>query len=821
MKRKLVSLFLCLVMVVGLLPQTVLFASAAYSGTCGENLTWTLDDNGTLTISGSGAMEDYSPYSAPWYSYQSKIKTVVIEDSVTSIGDSAFDYCYCLTEITVDADNPNYSSLDGNLYNKNRTTLIQYATGKSETSFTIPDSVTSIGDSAFYNCDGLTEVTIPDSVTSIGDDAFYNCSALTSVTIGNGVTSIGSYAFFYCGALTSVTIGNGVTSIGKSAFSDCDALTSITIPDSVTSIGKSAFSDCDALTEITVDADNPNYSSLDGNLYNKNRTTLIQYAIGKSETSFTIPDSVTSIGDKAFERCYALTEITIPDSVTSIGERAFYYCSALTEITIPDSVTSIGDEAFYYCDALTSVTIGNGVTSIGKSAFCDCDALTSITIPDSVTSIGDDAFSNCSKLTSITIPDSVTSIGRSAFYYCSKLTEVYYGGDENDRSKISIGSYNTPLTDATWYYITKYNVTISSVTGGVVLSDKKTAAEGETVTLTVTPNAGYEFVAFLVDGVAISGNTFTMPKTAVTVTAEFTAIDYAVTAGECENGSVSVDKETANIGDTVTVVTMPNAGYELSKILVNGKANSGSTFTMPAEDVVVTAEFVKKVYTIQTVQPEEGIVMVDKTSATFGEIVTVTTVPAIGYVLAKIKVNGTAIAGNQFMMPKANATVTAEFKLINDVRVSTVNGAQIRTTGAQGLRFISSIDKTSLDFDRVVEYGTILIPSADITDISELQIGATLNGHAVAKVPANFIYDETDDAVTFTAVITNVAAKNYAREYTARAYAIMDDGSVVYADTGASRSIYAVAKRGLENPNESDANKEIFQSIVDTVEGEN
>ena len=156
-----------------------------------------------------------------------------------------------------------------------------------------------------------------------------------------------------------------------------------------------------------------------------------------------------------------------------------------------------------------------------------------------------------------------------------------------------------------------------------------------------------------------------------------------------------------------------------------------------------------------------------------------------------------------------------------DLTVSTVNGAQIRTSGAQGLRFISSIDKTSLDFDRVVEYGTILIPSADITDISELQIGATLNGHAVAKVKANYIYDETDDAVTFTAVITNVAAKNYAREYTARAYAIMDDGSVVYADTGASRSIYAVAKRGLENENESDANKEIFQSIVDTVEGGN
>ncbi|MBQ3055103.1 MAG: InlB B-repeat-containing protein [Oscillospiraceae bacterium] len=164
-------------------------------------------------------------------------------------------------------------------------------------------------------------------------------------------------------------------------------------------------------------------------------------------------------------------------------------------------------------------------------------------------------------------------------------------------------------------------------------------------------------------------------------------------------------------------------------------------------------------------------------------------------------------------------TLYAQWEQINNVTLSTVNGAQIRTTGAQGLRFISSVDKTGVDFSRVMEYGTVLIPSADLTDISELQIGATLNGHTVAKVPANYIYDESDDEVTFTAVITNVAAKNYAREYTARAYAIMDDGSVVYADAGASRSIYAVAKRGLENPNESDTNKEIFQEIVNSVEG--
>lgn len=153
-----------------------------------------------------------------------------------------------------------------------------------------------------------------------------------------------------------------------------------------------------------------------------------------------------------------------------------------------------------------------------------------------------------------------------------------------------------------------------------------------------------------------------------------------------------------------------------------------------------------------------------------------------------------------------------------EVNLTTVNGAQIRTIGKQGLRFISTIDKTSADFSNVVEFGTILIPSADITDISELQIGATLNGHTVAKVQAKKLYEETDSVITFTAVITNIAEKNYAREYTARAYAIMDDGSVVYAQAGASRSIYIVAKRGLDNSSESISNLVIFQDIVDLVE---
>ena len=482
--------------------------AAAYSGKCGDNLTWSLDtDTGVLTISGTGDMYYWNYYGdVPWYSNRSSVKTVVIGDSVTSIGNYAFEDCTGLTSITI----PDSVTSIGERAFYNCTGLTSVTIGNSVTSIgsfafsdcdsltsvtignsvtsigvcafynctgltsvtipdsvtsigyhafynctgltsvTIPDSVTSIGEGAFTGCTGLTSVTIPDSVTSIGDYAFEGCTSLTSVTIGNSVTSIGEDAFRGCTGLTSVTIGNSVTSIGGSAFRYCESLTSVTIPDSVTSIGGSAFYGCTGLTSITVKEGNPNYSSDEyGVLFNKDKTLLIQYPIGNTRTSYTIPDSVTSIGDWAFIYCTSLTSVTIGNSVKSIGGEAFYDCDSLTSVTIgnsvksigvsafrgctgltsvtiPDSVTSIGDYAFSGCTGLTSVTIGNSVTSIGYRAFYYCTGLTSVTIPDSVTSIGGSAFENCTGLTSVTIPDSVTSIGDYAFTNCNNIYLLVY-----------------------------------------------------------------------------------------------------------------------------------------------------------------------------------------------------------------------------------------------------------------------------------------------------------------------------------------------------------------------------------------------------------
>ena len=426
------------------------------------------------------------------------LTAMTIPDSVTSIGIGAFYSCKSLTTIVI----PNgITTISGSTFHSctnlisitipdSVTNIYDYAFSDCENlkSIKIPSSVTSIGDYVFSSCKNLTSITIPNKVTSIGDGAFKYCENLSSITIPDGVTSIGIDTFYFCESLTSVTIPDGVTSIGKYAFEYCQSLTNITIPKSVSSIGDSALSGCGNLTNIAVDPANAYYSSDNGVLFDKNKSTLLAYPAGKSQTEYTIPNSVKSIGNSAFERCKNLTSITIPNSVTSIGNDAFSSCSNLTDVIIPNSVTSFGSRVFIGTqwlenqrqnsslvivnnilidgsDASGEVIIPDGVTSIGSFSFSFCSSLTSIEIPDSCTKIDDYAFFE-SSLKKITIPTSVISIGDSAFERCP-LNDVHYNGSIYDWKKINIGDCNDELKNEIIHYIDgihTHSYTISKIT---------------------------------------------------------------------------------------------------------------------------------------------------------------------------------------------------------------------------------------------------------------------------------------------------------------------------------------------------------------------
>ena len=433
----------------------------------GDNLTYILDSEGTLTISGTGDMKDYKLKELGFYNNSDispfydnpDIKKVIIEDGVTSIGDYAFYGCSSLTHITI----PDGVTSIG---------CGAFSGCDSLIDITIPDSVTNIENSAFYEIpwynnqlDGLvyagkvaykfkgempenTEITIKDGTVGIAEGAFYECTSLTRVTIPDSVTNIGPHAFQSCSSLTDITIPGSVTSIGGNAFYGCKSLTNLTIPDSVTNIGVGAF------------FETPWYSKQpDGVIYVGKVASGYKGKMTEN-TLITLEEGTTGIAGYAFLGYTSLTDITIPDSVTSIGEAAFSMCSSLTDITIPDSVTSIGEAAFSGCSSLKGISVNennpkysssdgvlfdkyketlicypdgkdltkyvipDGVTSIGVNAFAKRDTLTDIIVPDSVTSIREMAFSMCNELKNIIIPEGVTSIGYSAFEGCESLTRI-------------------------------------------------------------------------------------------------------------------------------------------------------------------------------------------------------------------------------------------------------------------------------------------------------------------------------------------------------------------------------------------------------------
>ena len=412
----------------------------------------------------------------------------------------------------------------------------------------IPNSVTSIASYAFDGCKGLTSISIPNSVTNIGHNVFRDCTGLTSIVVESGnmvydsrnncnaiietatntliqgykttiipnsVTSIGRSAFSDCTGLTSITIPNSVTSIGEFAFSGCTGLTSVTIGNSVTSIGWDAFRGCTGLTSIVVESDNIVYDSR--NNCNAIIETATNTLIQGCKTTI-IPNSVTSIGYRAFDDCMGLTSITIPNSVTEVGLSAFYDCMDLTSVTIGNSVTSIGEWAFYGCTGLTSIVIPNSVTSIGRSAFSDCRGLTSVTIGNSVTSIGNRAFSYCTGLTSITsLAITPPTIDTDVFEEVSTDIPVY----------VPCGSREAYSMAEEWKSFTNYIEQMTAIVAitsqdenkGIITITKQASCEDNECTFVATAKEDYRFVQWS-DGNTDNPRTIIVTED-ITLTAEF------------------------------------------------------------------------------------------------------------------------------------------------------------------------------------------------------------------------------------------------------------------------------------------------------------
>lgn len=363
------------------------------------NWTWSLED-GVLTISGTGKMAKFYERGAPWYGERAKIHQIIIEDGINSIGDNAFYDCNNLININI----------------SNTVNQIGYSAFRkcaSLSSVIIPDGVTSIEGRAFQGCSSLTSINIPEKVTSIEEGLFIDCSSLTSIDLPKNITTIGNIAFWGCRALTSITIPESVTTIEYGAFRDCSSIVSISIPGNVTSIGQESFEGCNNLESIIVNSRNLYFASEGGVLFNKNKNELLCYPAGKIDTSYTIPNTVTTIANYSLTKCFNLSSIVMPYGVISIGDWAMAGCSNLTNITIPDSITSIGACAFYVCNHLNDVyysgseenwnalIIGNENTDLTSATIHYNSTDPDINPSEEITLRSDNDFTVCTDNTSI------------------------------------------------------------------------------------------------------------------------------------------------------------------------------------------------------------------------------------------------------------------------------------------------------------------------------------------------------------------------------------------------------------------------------------
>ena len=443
-------------------------------------------------------------------------------------------------------------------------------------------NVTSIGESAFENCENLGSVTLPEGLESIGISAFEGCSNLASINIPSSVTEIGEYAFSICEKFSSVTLPDGLKTIGEGAFYYCEKLASITIPSSVTTIGEYAFGDCPLLASIIVDAGNTVYDS------RNNCNAIIETATNtliSGCSSTVIPSTVTAIGDYAFYDCEKLSSVTLPNGLKTIGYGAFYGCNELASIIIPGKVTSIGVRTFGYCENLVSVTLPNGLKSIGDDAFECCSNLESINIPSSVTEIGEYAFYECYKLTSVTLSKGLKTIGHGAFEYCSNLESINIPSSVTEIGEYAFYEcYKLTSVIVKWTEADKIPDINCNVFEGADLSNATLYVPGNTTALYQVKDVWKEFANI------VEWKNFTITKT------DDTTIKQQVVA----NGEVTIDERSRNIKSLEVTEEVENVSVTYTRNFANaGKWQAWYVpFDVPVEDMAQAGLDVAEIYGI-------------------------------------------------------------------------------------------------------------------------------------------------------------------------------------------------------------------------------
>lgn len=532
------------------------------------------------------------------------ITGVTIPKSMRSISIWAFENCNRLEKIEVVEGNIDYTSEDGVLYNQDKSKLICYPKGKAGivvipdgvssienrafdncqniTSVLLSESVRSIGDYAFYQCYGLVNVTIPEGITYIGDSAFFCCRNITNITIPRSVRSIGNYAFYLCTNLKDLIIQEGVTDIGNDAFEGCD-INKITLPESITNIGNSVFRLCGNLEEIDIATGNKKYASVDGILYNKDKSAVLICPEGK-KGDVVVPEGVLYIVGRSFLGCAQITNLTLPKSAVSIGDDAFNSCTNLENIIIPSNIKKIGDAAFYNCKKMQSVKICHGVVSLGKNSFGYCGNLKNVIIPESVTSIENSTFLGSNKTVIMCIKGSYAE----EYAKENNINYEYISGTVTKQDQIitasdvekTLGDVAFPLNastngDGLLTYLSDNTAVVSVNEMGVVTVVGAGTAH---ITIKASETANYKAAEKTITVTVKSENSGTTTNPgditpAVGTTVSTGTESYKITKKGTEVAFAKTTKKTASVTIPATI-TVNNVTYKVTSVAANAFKNN-------------------------------------------------------------------------------------------------------------------------------------------------------------------------------------------------------------------------------------------------------